>query len=79
MVSAYQVVLEGSETCAEIPQRHISVWIMVQTDRGSEALGLHRCRLGRESIRIEEHFRSNFQPWFSCNSLVQQKAEVSCT
>eukprot|EP00253_Pinus_taeda_P032340 PITA_32340 len=60
--SAYQVVLEGSEACAKIPQRHISVWIMVQANRGSEALGLHRYRLGKESIRSEEHFRRNFQP-----------------
>jgi hypothetical protein len=77
--SAYQAVLEGSEACAEIPQRHISVWIMVQTDRGSEASGLHRCRLGRESIRPEEHFWRNLQPWFSCSFLVQQETEVSCT
>ena len=53
---AYQSVLEGSKACAEIPQRHISVWIMVQTDRGSEASRLHRCILGRESIELEEHF-----------------------
>ena len=39
--SAYQDVLEGGKECIEIPQRHISVWIMVQTDRGSEAIGLH--------------------------------------
>eukprot|EP00253_Pinus_taeda_P025184 PITA_25184 len=52
--STYQVVLEGSEACVEIPQRHISVWIVAQMDRGSEALGLHRCRLGRESIRLVE-------------------------
>ena len=39
--STYQDVLEGSKACIEIPQRHISVWIMVQMDRGSEATGLH--------------------------------------
>jgi len=39
--SAYQDVLEGGKACIEIPQRHISVWIMVQTDRGSEATGLY--------------------------------------
>lgn len=39
--SAYQDVLKGGKACIEIPQRHISVWIMVQTDRGSEATGLH--------------------------------------
>ena len=26
---AYQAVLEGSEACVEIPQRHILVWIVV--------------------------------------------------
>jgi len=51
---AYQAILEGSEACAEIPQRHIVVWIVVQTDKGSEASGLHRCGLGRDSIRLEE-------------------------
>jgi len=71
--SAYQAVLEGSEACAEIPLRHISVWIVVQMDRGSEALGLHRCGLGRESIRLEEHFWRNLQPWFNCSFLVQQE------
>jgi len=39
--SAYQDVLEGGKACIEIPQRHISVCIMEQTDRGSEATGLH--------------------------------------
>ena len=77
--SAYQVVLEGSETCVEIPQRHILVWIGVQMDRGSEASGLHRCRLGRESIGLEEHFRRNLEPWSSCSFLVQQETEDSCT
>ena len=38
---AYEVVLEGKKSCIEIPQRHISIWIMVQMDRGSEATGLH--------------------------------------
>eukprot|EP00253_Pinus_taeda_P003414 PITA_03414 len=71
--SAYQAILEGSEACAEIPQRHISVQIVVQTDRGSEALGLHRCRLGRESIRPEEHFWRNLQPWFRCVSWYNRK------
>eukprot|EP00253_Pinus_taeda_P022016 PITA_22016 len=58
--SAYQVFLEGSEACAEIPQRHISVWIIVQMDRGSEASGLHRCRLGRQSIRSKSTSRGIF-------------------
>eukprot|EP00253_Pinus_taeda_P035134 PITA_35134 len=44
-------------------------------DRGSEATGLHRCRLGRESIRLEEHIRRNFQTWVSCSFLVQQETE----
>jgi len=39
--STYQDVLEGGKACIEIPQRHISVWIMVHMDRGSEATGLH--------------------------------------
>lgn len=39
--STYQVVLEGNKTCIEIPQRHISVWIMVWMDKGSEATRLH--------------------------------------
>eukprot|EP00253_Pinus_taeda_P030003 PITA_30003 len=30
-----------------ISQRHYTVWIMVQADKGSEAPRLHRCRLGR--------------------------------
>eukprot|EP00253_Pinus_taeda_P034615 PITA_34615 len=72
---AYQAVLEGNEACTEIPQRHISVWIVVQMDRGSEALGLHRCRLGRESIRPEELFWRYLQPWFNYNFLVQQETE----
>eukprot|EP00253_Pinus_taeda_P004839 PITA_04839 len=37
--STYHAILEGSEACAEIPQRHILVWIVVQMDRGSEAQG----------------------------------------
>jgi len=68
--STYQVVLEGSEACAEIPQRHILVWIVVQTDKRSEASRLHRCGLGREPIRLEEHFWRNLQPWFSYSFLV---------
>eukprot|EP00253_Pinus_taeda_P001593 PITA_01593 len=36
---AYQVILEGSDTCAETPQRHISVRIVVQTDRGVKLQG----------------------------------------
>jgi len=36
--SAYQVVLEGSEACVEISQRHYTLRNMVQTDRGSEAV-----------------------------------------
>ena len=76
---ANQAVLEGSEACAEILHRHISVWIVLQMDRQSEASGLHRCGLGRESIRLEEHFWRNFQPWFSCSFLVQKEIEVSCT
>eukprot|EP00253_Pinus_taeda_P019107 PITA_19107 len=44
-------------------------------DRGSEASGLHRCILGKESIRSEEHFWRNLQPWFSCSFLVQQETE----
>jgi hypothetical protein len=48
-------------------------------DRGSEASRLHRCRLGRESIRQEEHIRRNLQPWVSCSFLVQQETEISCT
>ena len=56
MVQPTKLFLEGSEACVEIPQRHIPVWIVVQTDKGSEALGLHRCGLGRESIRPKEHF-----------------------
>jgi len=39
--STYQDVLEGDKACIEIPQRHISVWIIVQKNRGSEATGLH--------------------------------------
>ena len=34
--SSYQDVLEGGKACIEIHQRHISVWIVVQIDRGSE-------------------------------------------
>ena len=62
--SAYQAVLEDSEACAEIPQRHISAQIVVQMDRGSEDSRLHRCGLGRESIKPEEYFWRNLQPWF---------------
>jgi hypothetical protein len=29
-----------------VPQRHYPVWTMVQMDRGSEVVWLHRCRLG---------------------------------
>jgi len=71
--SAYQAILEGNEACAEIPPRHISVWIVVQMDRGSEASRLHRCGFGRESIRPKEHFWRNLQPWFCCSFLVQQE------
>jgi len=71
--SAYQAVLEGSEACAEIPQRHISVWIVVQTNRGSEASGLHIFGLGRDSNGLEEHFWRNLQPWFSCGFPVQHE------
>jgi len=39
--STYQDVLEGDKACVEILQRHISTWIMVQMNRGSEATGLH--------------------------------------
>jgi len=39
--STYQDILEGDKACIEIPQRHISIWIMVQTDRASEAIGIH--------------------------------------
>jgi len=77
--SAYQAVLEGSEACAKTPQRNISVWIVVQTNIGSEALGLHKCRLGTESIRSEDHFQRNLQPLFSSSFLVQQETKVSCT
>ena len=77
--SAYQVVLEGNESCAQIPLRHISVWIVVQMDRGSEASRFHRCGLGKESIGPEEHFWRNLQPWFSYSFLVQQETEISCT
>eukprot|EP00253_Pinus_taeda_P033816 PITA_33816 len=77
--SPYQVVLEGSKAWAEIPPRHMSVWILVQTDRESEASRLHRCGLGRESIRLEEHFWRNLQPWFNCSFLVHQETKVSCT
>ena len=77
--STYQVVLEGSEACAEIPQRHILVRIMVQIERGSEASGLHRCGLGKDSIRPKEHFWRNLQPWFSYSFLVEQETEISCT
>eukprot|EP00253_Pinus_taeda_P033412 PITA_33412 len=37
--SAYQDVLEGGKDCIDIPQRHISVWIMVYMDRGGEGTG----------------------------------------
>jgi len=76
---AYQAILEGSKAFFEIPQRHILVWTIIQMVRGSEAIGLHRCRFGRESIILEEHIRRNFQPWFSYSFLVQQEIEVSCT
>lgn len=68
--STYQAILEGNEACAEKPQRNISVWIVVQMDRGSEALGLHIRGLGKESIRLEEHFWRNLQPWLSYSFLV---------
>jgi len=76
---AYKVVLEGNKACAEIPQRHILVCIVVQIDRVSEASRLHKCRLGRESIRPEEHFWRNLQPWFNDSFLVQEEIEISCT
>jgi len=75
--STYQAIFQGSEACAEIPQRHISVQIVVQKNKGSEALGLHKCGLGRESIRLEEHFWRNLQPLFSYSFFVQQEIEIS--
>jgi len=77
--SSYQDILECGKACFEIPQRHISVWIMVHMDRGSEVIGLHRCRLDRESIRLEEHIKWNFQPWVGGSFLVQQETEVGFT
>ena len=39
--STYQDVLESGKACIEIPQRHISVWIMIHIDIGSEVIGIH--------------------------------------
>lgn len=77
--SFYHVAFEGSEACAEIPKRHISVRVMVQMDRGSEPSGLHKCELARDSIRSEDHFWGNLQPWFYYGFLVQQETKISCT
>ena len=46
---------------------------MVHTDKRSEALRLHRCKLGREYIGLEEKIRRNFKPWFSCSSWYNRK------
>ena len=57
---------------------------MVQTDRGSEASRLQRCKLGRESIRLEEHLGGIFNlgsvvvSWYSRKqrSVALSSAEV---
>jgi hypothetical protein len=45
-------------------------------DRGSEAVWLHRCRLGRESIRQKEYIRWNFQCWVTVVSWYSRKQRL---
>ena len=71
MVRPTKLYWKEKEECVQIPQRHDSVWIVVQMDKGSEIVLFERCRLSGDSIRSKEYIKLNFHSWVHSCFLVQ--------